>query len=159
MKILKRVIIVILILFVAIQVVRPDRQNPGVDQGLTLQARTTVPAEVQAILERSCYDCHSNQTRWPWYSNIAPVSWLLADHVKDGRKELSFSEWGNYTPKKAADKLEEICKLSGNGGMPIQSYLLIHREAVLSEADKKALCAWANLERSRIGATGDKDED
>lgn len=123
------------------------------DQSKTLQATTQVSAEVQTIFEHSCYDCHSSQTRWPWYSNFAPVSWLLADHIKDGREELSFSEWGTYPPKKAGKKLEEICKMVGESKMPLKSYLIIHRDSVMSEADKQAVCNWTKLELARMQIT------
>ncbi|QQS45529.1 MAG: heme-binding domain-containing protein [Acidobacteriota bacterium] len=150
MKYVKWLGIVILIALAGMQFVRPDRTNPPVDHGKTLQANTQVPPEVQAIFQRSCYDCHSNQTVWPWYSNVAPVSWFLADHVEHGREELSFSEWGNYDAKKADHKLEEICEMIEKGEMPLQSYLILHWGAKLSETDRQTLCNWANQERARI---------
>lgn len=158
MKILKWIGIGIVIILCVIQVVRPDRTNPAVDRGKTLQANAQVPPEVQAIFERSCYDCHSNQTKWPWYTNVAPVSWFVADHVKDGREELSFSEWGAYPPKKADHKLEEICEMVEKGEMPLESYLILHSGAKLSESDKQSLCNWAKAERARMGVAKANEE-
>ena len=90
---------------VALQFVnRPDRTNPPEDPSLTFASQQYVPATVSATLERACYDCHSNRTVWPWYSAIAPVSWLVADDVEEGRKHLNFSEWGTYTRKRQASR-------------------------------------------------------
>lgn len=158
MKILKWIGIGIVITLACIQVVRPDRTNPPVDPAMTLQASTQVPPEVQAIFERSCYDCHSNQTVWPWYTNVAPVSWFIADHVKDGREELSFSEWGAYPPKKADHKLEEICEMVEKGEMPLESYLILHGGAKLSEPDKQTLCNWTKQERARMGVAKSEND-
>src|SRR5687767_12229671 len=84
------------VLVLAIQFVRPARTNPATDPAATLHAQTAVPPDVAAILERSCRDCHSNGTRWPWYSNVAPVSWWVIDHVNHGRSHFNFSEWAKY---------------------------------------------------------------
>ena len=132
-----------LALLVAIQFVRPDRSNPPTDPALALTAQPTVPAGVRAIIERSCYDCHSNQSRWPWYSEVAPVSWLVAEDVKEGRKELNFSEWGTYTRKRQIAKLDMIATEVDKGEMPLGSYLLLHRDAALSEAEKDLITGWA----------------
>jgi hypothetical protein len=149
-KALKVTAIVFAVLVAGIQFIRPDRTNPPVDPALVL----ATPADVQAILDRSCADCHSSNTHWPWYSNIAPVSWRLADHVKEGRNELSFSEFGAYTPKKAAHKMEEVCEQVKKGEMPLKDYLLLHNGSRLSEADKQRLCEWSTSERARILTAG-----
>jgi hypothetical protein len=147
---LKKAMIVIGVLFVAAQAVRPERSNPPVDAAKTLHAGGRVTAEVAAILDRSCRDCHSNETRWPWYSHVAPVSWLVANHVKDGRRQLSFSHWAEYDVPKRLDKLDEMCKEVREGGMPDSSYLLMHSEARLTDADKETLCAWTSRERTAL---------
>jgi hypothetical protein len=103
----------------------------------------TVPADVAAILDRSCRDCHSNNTRWPWYSHVAPASWLLIDHVNHGRSHLNVSEWGRYDRPRRAELLKNSCELARKGAMPMPSYLLMHRAARLSPADVETLCAWA----------------
>jgi hypothetical protein len=149
-KWLTAVLLALLVLFVVAQFIRPSMANPPVDEGKTLYASEPVPADVRAILDRSCDDCHTNRTEWPWYGRVAPVSWLLADHVKDGRKELNFSEWGGYTPRRQARKLEETCSEVKEHKMPIKSYLPLHPGARLSEADRRLLCDWSSAFRARI---------
>src|SRR5258705_4623761 len=109
MKWWKWVLFVLAVAFLAIQFVRPPRTNPPIDPTKTIEATASVPADVHAILDRSCADCHSNKTVWPWYARVAPVSWLLADDVKKGRKELNLSEWGTFKPRRKARKLDELC--------------------------------------------------
>jgi len=145
-KWLKRIAVVLAVMFVVAQFVRPDMTNPPVDPQLEYRA----PAHIQPILDRSCNDCHSNRTRWPWYSQISPVSWWLKDHIDEGRHELSFSEFGSYAPKKAAHKMEEVCEMVEKGAMPLREYLWGHPSARLSDADKQALCEWATGEERRI---------
>lgn len=149
----KRILLVLAVLFVIAQFIRPAMTNPPIDQSKTLYATTPVPRDVQVIINRACMDCHSSATVWPWYAQISPVSWMLANHVKDGRHQLSFSEWGTYTPKKRAHKLEEACDQVKQGDMPLPSYLIIHHNAKLSDADKKVFCDWATQEQARIKAT------
>jgi hypothetical protein len=153
MKWLKRACIAIAILFVVAQVIRPSMTNPPVDESRTLQAKSQVQPEVYAIMERSCNDCHSNKTTWPWYSQVAPVSWYLSRHVAQGRRQLNLSDWAGYDNRRATRKLDEICEQVKMGEMPIKSYLLIHPSAKLSEADKQALCNWAEQERARLAAS------
>jgi hypothetical protein len=124
------------------QVVRPAKTNPAIDQSLALEAHMQVDPKVAAILDRSCADCHSNKTRWPWYSHVAPVSWFVIDHVNHGRSHLNFSQWGSYDKSKQRTLLEGTCELVREGGMPLASYLPLHPEAKLSEEDKKAICEW-----------------
>jgi hypothetical protein len=150
MKWLKRILLVLVIVFVAAQFSRPNLTNPPIDDAKVLRA----PANVQAILDRSCIDCHSNRTVHPWYSQITPVSWWLANHIKDGRREVNFSEIGGYSAKKAAHKMEEICEQVEKGEMPLPSYLWVHWSAKLSEADRRTLCDWAKSEQQRIKTTG-----
>jgi len=106
-----------------------------------------VPQDVRVIFNSSCDNCHSNQTRWPWYSHIAPVSWIVAHDVQQGRKFMNFSEWQSYSPKKRDQKLEDICEQVLNGDMPDGKYLLIHRSARLSPEEKESVCRWAQAPR------------
>jgi hypothetical protein len=152
LRILKWIAIALIVVFVGIQFVRPTRTNPPVDESQTLSARTQMTPEVTAILDRSCRDCHSNKTDWPWYSNVAPVSWWLTDHVDTGRKELNFSEWGRLAHDRQDKKLREICDEVSDGMMPLSSYLPMHPQARLSEQDKKTLCDWAEAERARMSS-------
>ena len=138
------------IAFVAIQFYRPARTNPRIDPKNTIEPTMHVPPAVNAILERSCNDCHSSKTTWPWYSKVAPASWYLADHVREGRQELSFSQWGTYTAKRKDHKLEEICGEVKNGKMPLPSYGRLHSHARLSDADVQTLCGWAASARAGL---------
>jgi hypothetical protein len=109
---------------------------------------------VQSILERSCFDCHSNRTRWPWYSNVAPASWLVARDVNEGRERLNFSEWGSYKQGKRVSRLEMMVAEVDKGEMPHKNYLLLHGEAALTEADKDTLCAWGEQLSDSLTAAG-----
>jgi hypothetical protein len=151
-KIIKIALIVIVVAFIIAQFIRPDFTNPPVVASETLAASTEVPADVQTVLSRSCSDCHSNETRYPWYSKVTPFNWFLADHIKDGRKEMNLSVWNTYAPKKKMKKLEELCEQVEQGEMPLPSYLWIHREAVLAEGDAALLCNWSKTESARIQA-------
>jgi len=151
-KVLKIIAVVLVVGFVLIQLYRPDRTNPPIVQAETLEATTNVPENVHAILKRSCNDCHSNETVYPWYSNIAPMSWGLAFHVEEGRLELNYSVWNTYSAKKKRHKFDETCEQVTSGAMPHNQYLWLHSEAQLSEADKKILCDWAETEKAKIPA-------
>lgn len=134
--------LVLLAIFLGAQFVRPEKTTPAVEHRRTLAAMRAVPAEVQSVFERACGDCHSHQTRWPWYSKVAPVSWLVVNHVNTGRRKLNLSDWARYSPPQARQKLEEICDVVASGEMPLQSYLLLHPEAKLTPDEVAALCAW-----------------
>jgi len=147
---LKWIGISLVVLFVVSQAIRPAKTNPAVDETRTMQANTHMSPEVAAILERACSDCHSSKTTWPWYSQIAPVSWFIVSDVNGARRHMSLSDWGTYKPEKKATKLQEICEEVEKGDMPLKSYVFIHPTARLSESDKKLLCNWARQERERM---------
>lgn len=153
-KILKIVAVILVIAFIAIQFYRPDGANPLTVQAETLEATTDVSENVAQILTRSCNDCHSNETVYPWYSNVSPFSWLLADHINEGRRELNFSVWNTYTAKKKRHKYDEICEQVTSGEMPHNQYLWLHRDAQLSADDVKILCDWAETEKAKIKDEG-----
>jgi Haem-binding domain len=121
----------------AIQLVPVDRSRRPV------VSEIPAPPEVRAILERCCYDCHSHETVWPWYGYVAPVSWLLAYDVREARKHMNLSVWDGYSPKKQAKHREEIPEEVDEGNMPPWYYLLLHRDARPSDADREILRAWA----------------
>jgi hypothetical protein len=152
MRIFKRVVLALVVIFLLMQLYRPSRDNPPVDQTKTIEKTMQIPANVQTTLSRACNDCHSSKTTWPWYSNIAPISWMLGDHVKEGRGELNMSEWATYSAKKKRRKLQEICEQVNKKEMPLPSYLWLHPDAKLSEADRNLLCDWANGEKAKIPA-------
>ena len=139
----KYVGLAVVVVGVGIQFVRPARTNPPSDPGATLHARVQVPGDVAAILDRACRDCHSNETKWPWYSQVAPVSWFVIDHVNHGRSHFNYSQWAKYTSEEAATLFKGTCELTSKGAMPMASYLWMHRDASLSPADVDTLCRWS----------------
>jgi hypothetical protein len=136
-KVVRWILLGILVVLVAIQFIPVDRLNPPVE------AEAPAPAHVRAILRRACYDCHSNETVWPWYSQVAPFSWLVAHDVHEGREELNFSTWNRITTQQQVKKLKESWKEVVEGSMPPWFYLSIHRGATLSVEDRTALRIWA----------------
>lgn len=137
MKRLTQVVLGVVAVFAVMQGVRPAQTNPPVTGDVG------APPEVAGLLRRACYDCHSNETRWPWYAQVAPVSWLVTHHVDEGRRELNFSEWQGYDAQRRAHKLEETEELVREGEMPMKGYLPLHPEARLSDAEKQRLLDWA----------------
>ena len=149
-RLLKWATVTLAVLFAVAQFIRPARTNPAIDESRTLQAQAHLTPPVAAIFERSCNDCHSNKTTWPWYSNVVPISWYLTDHVNEGRRELNFSDWARYPPHRADIKLDNICQEVKNGSMPIRSYALLHPRAKLSPDDVKPICDWTRSEQQRL---------
>jgi hypothetical protein len=137
----KYLAIFFIVALVGAQAVRLERTNPPVDEARTLARMVDVAPAAAAVLERACRDCHSNRTEWPWYSNVAPVSWFVIDHVNHGRSHLNFSEWSSYQPDRRRELLEGVCKETRGGAMPLPSYTWIHWNARLSPADIEALCS------------------
>lgn len=136
---MKKILYALLVVFVVIQFFQIDKTNPVSDENLDfLKINNTAP-ELAAQIKTSCYDCHSNQSVYPWYSYIQPVGWFLKHHIDDGKKHLNFSEFGNYSAKKQAHKLEECEELLEKNEMPLSSYTIIHKDAVLSETQKNQL--------------------
>ena len=136
-KVLRWLLLGILLALIVAQFVPVERSNPPVE------AEVPAPANVRAVLHRACYDCHSNETRWPWYSHVAPVSWLVAHDVHEARKHLNFSTWNQYNPKRQTRKLNEVWEEVDEGEMPLSYYLAVHRDAALSDADRALLREWA----------------
>ncbi len=151
-KILKRILLLLLLAFVVIQFFRPAKDTASGPEAFAKDIATvhTVPADVQLIFQKACYDCHSNNTTYPWYSNIQPVAWWLDDHVKEGKKELNFSEFAGYSIRRKYKKLEEINKEVKEGEMPLESYTLIHTNAKLTDADKLAIANWTTSLRDSM---------
>ncbi len=142
-KIIKNFILAVLILLAAAQLYRPARTNPPSNPAGSFEAVAKTAPEVAAIVNRACRDCHSNETVWPWYSKVAPVSWLVASDVSDGRSHLNFSEWNLYSPDMSRTRLKEACSEVKKGDMPLWFYTVIHPQAKLSPDDVKAICAAA----------------
>ncbi|MDQ2855891.1 MAG: heme-binding domain-containing protein [Acidobacteriota bacterium] len=150
LKVLKWLVLVVVIVFVVIQFKRPARTNPPVNEAQTIYAQTQMTPQVSAILERSCRDCHSNKTVWPWYTNVSPISWFIVDHVNEGRRNLNISEWTQYDKNRQGRKLQQICDQVTDGSMPLSTYTPLHRGSKPSPEDVKTLCAWTEAERARL---------
>ena len=144
----------LVVALVLAQAIRPSRVNPAIAGEHEIQSHLAVDPAVDAIFSRSCNDCHSHKTVWPWYTNVAPVSWLVAWDVKRGRRELNFSEWGTYSAKRVAKKLDETCEEVTHGDMPPKIYTLPHSNANLSPADVEAVCRWTQS----VGGTKPESE-
>ncbi len=141
-KSLKILVIVVAVAFVLIQFARPQQTNPPIDSAMTIESVENPPENIEQILAASCNDCHSNNTVYPWYSQVAPVSWLVSHDVDEGREHLNFSEWGEFPKSKQNHKLEEICEEVEEGNMPMFKYYAVHWDARLNDEQIKALCDW-----------------
>lgn len=143
MKIIKKILLALLLVFLAMQFYRPQKNVSDTVPATDLLLVEQPPAELAGIFKAACYDCHSNNTKYPWYNHIAPVSFLLADHVKEGKKHLNFSEWESYSAKKKAHKMEECIEEVKERHMPMESYVWMHPEAKLTDAQIAMLTEWA----------------
>jgi Haem-binding domain len=143
----KKIGLATVFLLLATQFIPLNRSNPSVDPSQTIYATLPVPAKVKAVFERSCKNCHSDETAWPWYSYVAPVSWVLAHDVHQARKMMNLSEWGSYSAKRKEDRLEEICEQVTNGDMPDRKYAIFHRSARLTPEEREAVCQWTDDSR------------
>ena len=142
MRILKKIALVLLIVFIAIQFIQPAHNNSDQVLPTDFAKIYVVPDSVRSILQNACYDCHSNNTRYPWYSNIQPMAWMMARHIKGGKEKLNFSDFGSNTIRKQVSKLKEIINQVKDGEMPLSSYKLMHKNARLSQADKTLIMDW-----------------
>ena len=149
MKRLTRAAFVFIVVFAAAQIVRPERTNPPIDPSRTIQAYVENASELGAVLDRSCGDCHSNATEWRWYTRIAPVSWLMARGVADGRRAVNFSEWGTYLSDQQRALLALSCQDAQEGRMP-GLYTLLRPETRLSAHDIETICAAAIRAGARL---------
>jgi hypothetical protein len=148
----KKLLILLLVVVVAIQLIPVDRNNPPVTRDVGADAAAA------AVLRRSCYDCHSNETVWPWYGYVAPVSWLVNGDVEHAREHLNFSEWDQYDEKRIRKIKEEIIEEVDNENMPLKIYLVMHRDANLSDADFQAIKSWAENDAEKIDDSSDHAE-
>lgn len=140
-KIIRIFLLVLLLTFIVAQFFQPKKNTSEASENHILTLHS-VPEEVAGILKNSCLDCHSNTTNYHWYHYISPASWLVANHIREGKKELNFSEWGNMDVFSQITKLEEICQESEQKEMPLKSYLLMHPKAKLSDEQIATLCDW-----------------
>jgi len=137
MKIFKIALILMAVILIAIQFIPVNKTNPPVT------AELNAPVEIMSVIKKSCYDCHSNETEWPWYSFVAPVSWIVSGDVKDGRLHLNFSKWGKFSRKDIVKMKEGIWEEIERGKMPLGKYIFIHPEAELDQEEKDLIKEWA----------------
>ena len=136
-KLIRRTFLFLVVVFALIQLVPVERTNPPVT------AEVEAPDPVMEAFQNACYDCHSNETQWPWYSRVAPVSWRIAEHVRIGRRNLNFSEWQGMSAEDRDDAMEEIWEEVERGSMPLSDYVSMHPEAVLTDSQREAIRRWA----------------
>ena len=139
---MKRTLLVFLIVFIVMQFIQTEQKNFPIDKSLEIQA----PSEIMTMFKQSCYDCHSNNVNWPWYSKIAPFSWIISEHVNDGRKWLNFSEWEAYSQEEKNKKLKGIYR-TVYAVMPLHSYLWLHEEADLTKEQRKQIRDWTGVRK------------
>jgi hypothetical protein len=144
---LKWIFIALVTGFALLQLTNPPRTNPPVIHDL--MASSATPPQVAAMLHAACYDCHSSETLWPWYSHIAPMSWLIASDVKEGREHLNLSDWPNDDPMRAAKRLENMSDEISSGEMPLPKYTKIHADARLTQIQRKELSDWLDAEAAQ----------
>lgn len=146
----KKIIVALLVVFLAAQAIQP-KMNQGPASGPADIAHIVqTPDSILTMLRVSCYDCHSDSTNYPWYDRIAPISWWIGNHVKEGKRELNFSRFGEYTTRRQTKKLKETAELIEKEEMPLSSYTFIHNDAKLNEAERKLLVDWAKASQTLI---------
>ena len=150
MKRVKKILLGALAMFILIQFIQPARNKSKEILSTDVTKTTNVPENVQGILKTACYDCHSNNTNYPWYSKVQPFGWLLARHIKHGKTELNFSEFGSYSQRRQISKLNGIANSLKDGTMPLSSYTMIHKDARLSEEDENLLIEWATRTKDSV---------
>ncbi len=152
----KNILIGLVVLFVGIQFIRPEKNEGSAATPQDVTHFVTVPDAVMTTLKQACYDCHSNHTKYPWYASVSPVSLWLANHVDEGKSELNFSNFAQYDKKRMDHKLEEMAEEVEEGHMPLPAYTLIHQDAKLSEAQQQLIVEWVKTERARLGVIPEK---
>jgi len=147
---MKKILIALLVVLVVLQFFQIDKTNPAVDESKDFLKTQNTPEEIASIIKTSCYDCHSNESKYPWYSNVQPAGWFLKDHIDEGRRELNFSTFTDYELKRQDHKLEECIEYIEKDEMPLGSYTLVHRDAALTEAQKNTLIDYFKSVRTKL---------
>lgn len=145
MGIMKKKLLIALAILLAIQLFQIDKTNKPINKNLDYVSITHAPKNIEKILEKSCYNCHSNQTIYPWYANVAPISWLVKSHINEGKKFLNFSEYGLYNVYQKDHINKGLYEVIKNGRMPLSSYLLLHQEDNLSKEQRQELLNWFSI--------------
>lgn len=147
--------LILVVLLFAIQFIQPERNLSEQMQENDMLYSLDVPAQVAVLLKNSCYDCHSESTHYPWYSRISPVSWFLNRHIEEGKEALNFNEYAGLKLRKQIGALSSLCEVLESGSMPLPSYLIIHRGAVLGDEDIAEICDWSESEALKIMQSDD----
>lgn len=142
-SVIKRILVAGAVIAVVAQAIRPDRTNPSGNPALSIRHDSLMTSPVLGLMERSCFDCHTYETRWPWYTIVTPVNFLVARDVAEGRRHLNLSEWLTLAPGKRASLLEQMNDEVSDGAMPLAPYLLMHSEASWTDDEKKTFLDWA----------------
>ena len=140
---MKRILLILLIVLIAIQFIKPQKNIHSGSQPNDISTLYVIPANVDSILVKACKDCHSNNTRYPWYNRVQPVAWFLDNHVRDGKKSFNLNEFTTYPAWRQYDKISEVKKQLDKGDMPLSSYTWIHKDAILTDAEKTAIEKWS----------------
>jgi len=140
---IKKILIFLLFVFIVIQFIHPKPNKVSGDQPNAIEKSFAIPEDVKTILQKACNDCHTNNTRYPWYSNIQPVDWWLTNHINEGKKKLNFDEYTNKRLRYQYDNMKETIDLVKKGEMPLNSYTWIHKDAILTDNEKNKLIGWA----------------
>jgi len=147
---IKKIGLVILVVIITIQFIQPARNESGRVLSTDISKAYYLPRPVHELLKNSCYDCHSNHTNYPFYTNIQPVGWILSRHIKNGKTELNFSEFGSYSIRKQKNKLTSIVNSLKDGKMPLSSYTFIHKNARLTKDEKAMIIDWADKTKDSL---------
>ena len=143
MKWWKKILLVAVIVFIGIQFLQPKQNKEAGENANDISRVLDVPADIHSILKTICYDCHSNNTKYPWYSKIQPFGWLQASHIKNGKAELNFNEFGSYSVRRQISKLHSLANSIRDKEMPLKSYTLMHKDARLSDTQREMIMDWA----------------
>lgn len=147
---MKKIGLGLLAVIVIMQFFQIDKTNPEFDQNADVLTQFPASNEVTNILKTACYDCHSYETKYPWYAYVSPVNYWINGHIDEGREHLNFSDWSAYSPKKADHKLDEVIESMEEGWMPLESYTITHGEAKLTQEQRTAVANWAKEARTQI---------
>jgi hypothetical protein len=142
MKVLKIVLVVLLLGFISIQFFGIEKSNPEFDSQLDFLTIENPPENIEKIFRNACYDCHSNETQWPWYANVAPMSWMIEDHVEEGRDYINLNDWGDYELEDRHYILEEMMEEIDHEEMPLPAYRIFHRDSRITDIQKAELFEW-----------------
>jgi hypothetical protein len=154
---IKKILWVLLIILIIMQFIHPARNISKGEQPNNIAKAYAIPPDVKTVLDKACMDCHSNNTRYLWYFHLQPVDWWLTKHINEGKRELNFDEFANKSPRYQFNKMENLIDQVKKGEMPLKSYTWIHKDAILTDEEKKAITSWAEGVRTELRAKYPED--